>query len=66
MDRVTLSAETYDELFGAPPDPGAGPDPESTAILRHVIFARCSTSVGRTTVRATIAVVVLATNETLP
>ena len=38
MDRVSLSAEKYEQLFGSPPDPEAGADPELMAILRHVIF----------------------------
>ena len=38
MDRNALSAETYERLFGAPPDSGAGLDPELMAILRKVIF----------------------------
>src|SRR4029079_7653713 len=38
VDRVELSAEKYEQLFGSPPDPAAGPDPELMAILRHVIF----------------------------
>ena len=38
MDRVELSAATYEQLFGMPPDPTAGPDPELGVILRSVIF----------------------------
>ncbi len=67
MDRVALSAEKYEQLFGSPPDPGAGPDPELMAILRHVIFGEVF-QIGalddRT--RELITVVVLVTNQTLP
>ena len=67
MDRLALSAETYERLFGAPPDPGAGPDPELMAILRKVIFGEVFHIGGlddRT--RELITVVVLATMQTLP
>ena len=66
MDRVSLSAEKYEQLFGSPPDPGAGPDPELMAILRHVIFGEVFHIGGlddRT--RELITVVVLVTNQTL-
>ena len=67
MDRVSLSAEKYEQLFGSPPDPEAGPDPELMAILRHVIFGEVFHIGGlddRT--RELITVVVLVTNQTLP
>src|SRR6476620_11844039 len=66
VDRLALSAETYERLFGAPPDPGAGTDPELMAILRHVIFGEVF-HIGdlddRT--RELITIVVLVTNQTL-
>ena len=67
MDRVSLSAQTYEQLFGAPPDPQAGPDPELMAILRHVIFGEVF-HVGALDdrIRELITVVVLVTNQTLP
>ena len=67
VDRVELSAEKYEQLFGSPPDPAAGPDPELMAILRHVIFGEVFHIGGlddRT--RELITVVVLVTNQTLP
>jgi 4-carboxymuconolactone decarboxylase len=67
VDRVALSIETYERLFGSPPDPAAGPDPELMAILRHVIFGEVFHIGGlddRT--RELITVVVLVTNQTLP
>jgi 4-carboxymuconolactone decarboxylase len=67
VDRVALSAEKYEQLFGSPPDPGAGPDPELMAILRHLIFGEVFQIGGlddRT--RELITVVVLVTNQTLP
>ena len=67
VDRVALSAETYERLFGSPPDPAAGPDPELMAILRHVIFGEVF-HIGdlddRT--RELITIVVLVTSQTLP
>ena len=67
MNRVALSGQKYEQLFGSPPDPGAGPDPELMAILRHVIFGEVF-QIGalddRT--RELITVVVLVTNQTLP
>ncbi len=67
MDRVALSAEKYEHLFGSPPDPTAGPDPELMAILRHVIFGEVFHIGGlddRT--RELITIVVLVTSQTLP
>ena len=67
VDRVALSAEKYEQLFGSPPDPTAGPDPELMAILRHVIFGEVFHIGGlddRT--RELITIVVLVTNQTLP
>src|SRR6478752_7256602 len=67
VDRLALSAETYERLFRAPPDPGAGTDPELMAILRKVIFGEVFHIGGlddRT--RELITVVVLATMQTLP
>ncbi len=67
MDRVALSAEKYEQLFGSPPDAAAGPDPELMAILRHVIFGEVFHIGGlddRT--RELITIVVLVTNQTLP
>ena len=67
MDRVALSAQKFEQLFGSPPDPTAGPDPELMAILRHVIFGEVF-YVGalddRT--RELITIVLLVTNQTLP
>ena len=67
VDRVALSAEKSEQLFGSPPDPAAGPDPELMAILRHVIFGEVF-HIGdlddRT--RELITIVVLVTNQTLP
>src|SRR6187455_48092 len=67
VDRVALSAEKYEQLFGSPPDPAAGPDPELMAILRHVIFGEVF-HIGdlddRT--RELITIVALVTNQTLP
>ena len=67
MDRVSLSAEKYERLFGSPPDPGAGPDPELMAILRHVVFGEVF-HIGELDdrTRELITVVVLVTNQTLP
>ena len=67
MDRVSLSAEKYEQLFGAPPDPTAGPDPELMAVLRHVIFGE-TFHIGELDdrIRELITVVVLVTNQTLP
>ena len=67
MDRVSLSAEKYEQLFGAPPDTEAGPDPELMAILRHVIFGEVF-HIGQLDdrTRELITVVVLVTNQTLP
>ncbi len=67
VDREALSAEKYEQLFGAPPDLAAGPDPELMAILRRVIFGEVFHIGGlddRT--RELITVVVLVTNQTLP
>ena len=67
VDLVALSADKYAQLFGAPPDPTAGPDPELMAILRHVIFGEVFQIGGlddRT--RELITIVVLVTNQTLP
>ena len=67
MDRVAASAEKYEQLFGSPPDAGAGPDPELMAILRHLIFGEVFQIGGlddRT--RELITVVLLVTNQTLP
>jgi 4-carboxymuconolactone decarboxylase len=64
---VALSAQKYEQLFGSPPDPAAGPDPELMAILRHVIFGEVfhvGTLDDRT--RELITIVVLVTNQTLP
>jgi 4-carboxymuconolactone decarboxylase len=64
---VALSAEKYEQLFGSPPDPTAGADPELMAILRHVIFGEVFHIGGlddRT--RELITIVVLVTNQTLP
>jgi 4-carboxymuconolactone decarboxylase len=65
MDRIELSAQTYELLFGAPPDVGAGPDPELMAIIRHVIFGEVF-HVGRLDdrTRELIVVVLLVTNQT--
>ena len=67
MDRLALSVETYERLFGAPPDPAVGPDPELMTILRKVIFGEVF-HIGalddRT--RELITVVVLTTMQTLP
>jgi 4-carboxymuconolactone decarboxylase len=67
VDRVTLSAEKYEQLFGSPPDPEAGSDPELMAILRHVIFGEVF-HIGELDDRSRelITVVVLVTNQTLP
>ena len=67
MDRVALSAETYEQLFGSPPDPTAGADPELMAILRHVIFGEVF-HIGELDhrTRELITIVVLVTNQTLP
>ena len=67
MNRVELSAEKYEQLFGSPPDTTPGPDPELMAILRHVIFGEVFQIGGlddRT--RELITVVLLVTNQTLP
>lgn len=67
MDRVALSAEKFEQLFGSPPDHDGGPDPELMAILRHVIFGEVFHIGGlddRT--RELITVVLLVTNQTLP
>jgi 4-carboxymuconolactone decarboxylase len=67
VDRLALSAETYERLFGAPPEPGVGPDPELTTILRTVIFGdvfHIGDLDDRT--RELITVVVLTTMQTLP
>ncbi len=67
MNRIELSAEKYEQLFGSPPDAAAGPDPELMAILRHVIFGEVFHVGGlddRT--RELITVVLLVTNQTLP
>ena len=67
MDRVELSAEKYEQLFGSPPDPAAGPVPQLMAILRHVIFGEVfHTGVLDDRTRELITVVVLVTNQTLP
>ena len=67
MDRLALSAETYERLFGSPPEPAAGPDPELMAILRKLVFGEVF-HIGalddRT--RELITVVVLTTMQTLP
>ena len=67
MNRVAMSAEKFEQLFGSPPDPGAGPDPELMAILRHLIFGDMF-QIGALDdrVRELITVVVLVTNQTLP
>src|SRR5829696_6394494 len=66
MDRVGLSAEKFEQLFGSPPDT-TGTDPELMSILRDVIFGEVF-HVGalddRT--RELITVVLLVTNQTLP
>jgi 4-carboxymuconolactone decarboxylase len=67
VNRVALSAEKYEQLFGSTPDAAAGPDPELMAILRHVIFGEVFHIGGlddRT--RELITVVLLVTNQTLP
>jgi 4-carboxymuconolactone decarboxylase len=67
VDRVALSAEKYEQLFGSPPDPTAGPDPELMAILRHVIFGEVFHIGGLDDrIRELITIVVLVTNQTLP
>jgi 4-carboxymuconolactone decarboxylase len=67
MDRVELSAEKYEQLFGSPPDPTAGTDPELMAILRHVIFGEVFHIGGLDDrIRELITIVVLVTNQTLP
>jgi 4-carboxymuconolactone decarboxylase len=66
-DRVALGDAKYEELFGAPPDTAAGPDPELMAILRALIFGEVfhlGALDDRT--RELITVVVLTTNQTLP
>lgn len=67
MNRVELSAEKYEQLFGSPADVAAGPDPELMAILRHVIFGEVF-QIGELDdrVRELITVVLLVTNQTLP
>jgi 4-carboxymuconolactone decarboxylase len=67
VDRVALSAETYERLFGSPPDPTAGADAELMAILRHVIFGEVF-HIGELDdrTRELITIVVLVTNQTLP
>lgn len=67
MDREALGAETYERLFGSPPEPGTGPDPELMAILRNVIFGEVF-HIGRLDdrTRELITVVVLTTMQTLP
>ena len=65
VDRLALSAETYERLFGSPPEPAVGPDPELMAILRTVIFGEIFHVGGlddRT--RELITVVVLTTMQT--
>jgi 4-carboxymuconolactone decarboxylase len=67
MDRVALSVEKYEQLFGSPPDIGGGSDPELHAILRHLIFGEVFHIGGlddRT--RELITVVVLVTTQALP
>jgi len=67
VDRVSLSAEKYQQLFGSPPDPEGGPDPELMAILRHVIFGEVFHIGGLDDrIRELITVVVLVTQQTLP
>ena len=67
MDRVSLSAEKYEQLFGSPPDREGGPDPELMAILRHVIFGEVFHVGGLDDrIRELMTVVVLVTNQTLP
>jgi 4-carboxymuconolactone decarboxylase len=67
VDRVELSATKYEQLFGSPPDPDAGPDPELLAILRHVIFGEVFHVGGLDDgTRELLTVVVLVTNQTLP
>jgi len=67
VDRRALSDQKYEQLFGSPPDPVAGPDPELMAILRDVIFGEVF-HVGPLDdhLRELITVVVLVTNQTLP
>jgi 4-carboxymuconolactone decarboxylase len=66
MNRVELSAEKFEQLFGAAPETG-GTDPELMAILRHLIFGEVF-HIGalddRT--RELITIVLLVTNQTLP
>lgn len=59
--------EVYERLFGSPPDPSAGPDPELMVILRRVIFGDVF-SVGDLddTTRELITLTVLATLQCLP
>ena len=67
MDRLTVSDHKFEQLFGSPPDPNAGHDPEFMAILRKLIFGEVFEIGGlddRT--RELITVVVLTTNQTLP
>jgi 4-carboxymuconolactone decarboxylase len=65
VNRIESSAQTYEQLFGSPPDVGGGPDPELMAIVRHVIFGEVF-HIGpldhRT--RELIVVVLLVTNQT--
>jgi 4-carboxymuconolactone decarboxylase len=67
VDRALLSAEKYEQLFGSPPEVGAGSDPELMSILRDVIFGEVF-QIGalddRT--RELITVVLLVTNQTMP
>jgi len=67
VDRVALSAETYEQLFGSPPDPTADADPELMEILRHVVFGEVF-HIGELDdrTRELITIVVLVTNQTLP
>jgi 4-carboxymuconolactone decarboxylase len=67
VNRIELSAEKYEQLFGVPPDVGAGPDPELMAIIRHVIFGEVF-HVGQLDdrTRELIVVVVLVANQTAP
>jgi 4-carboxymuconolactone decarboxylase len=67
VDRVALSAQKWEQLFGTAPDPTAGPDPELMAILRHVIFGEVF-HVGALNdrTRELITIVLLVTSQTLP
>lgn len=67
MDRLALSDQKFEQLFGSPPDPHAGHDPEFMAILRKLIFGEVF-QIGELDdrTRELITVVVLTTNQTLP